>query len=335
MEIIIDQRIECLAVIQTLCGYWDDFLQKYFKKSHFQCGYIDEVKKYFEKYKDHKTIKLFNHLCKENPDISHYFQFVFILGHSELPELKSITNYYYDDYEYKLSQDNNWKEFVDSMKIFYEETNFKYFFESNKNEYKKVISDFGDINKTNSKYIFDYLDVKDNSNYKVIISPLIMGLYGIAIKINETEKVNYPIMSPNDYQNNKYIYDYGEPINHILWHEIGHTVINDLTDKYINEFDIENLNVPEEIKKIGYIGKTVINEYIIRAITYKLIELFEDDNSAVFQLELEAKFGFTEIKKIKMFIEKNCEENNKLLKDDNYKKLIDYVINILITVSYS
>jgi len=334
MEIIIDQRIECLAVIQTLCGYWDNFAQKYMKKSHFQCGYIDEIKKYFEKYKDHETLKLFNNLCKENPDISHYFQFVLILGHSKFPELKSITNYF-DDYSSKFSKENNWKTFVDSMKIFYEETNFNCFFESKKNEYEKIISDFGDINKTNSKYIFDYLDVKDNSNYKVIISPLIMGLYGIAIKINETENVNYPIMSPNDYQNNKYIYDYGEPINHILWHEIGHTVINDLTDKYINEFDIENLNVPEEIKKIGYIGKTVINEYIIRAITYKLIELFEDDNSAVFQLDLEAKFGFTEIKKIKMFIEENCEKNNKLLKDDNYKKLINYVINIFNTVSYS
>jgi len=328
MEIIIDQRIECLAVIQTLCDYWDNFLQKYFKKSHFQCRYINDVIKYFEKYKHHETLKLFNHLCKENPDLSHYFQFVFILGHSELPELNSITNYYNDDYEYKLSQENNWKTFVDSMKIFYKETNFKYFFESNKNEYEEIISDFGDINKTNSKYIFDYLGVKDNSNYKVIISPLIDGCYGMKIKINEIETVNYAIMSPNDYQNNKYIYDYGEPINHILWHEIGHTVINDLTEKYINEFDIENLNAPE--KKIGgYTGKTIINEYIIRAITYKLIELFEDNNSATFQLELEAKYGFNEIKKIKMFIEENCEENNKLLKDENYKRLINYVINIL------
>jgi hypothetical protein len=328
MEIIIDQRIECLAVIQTLCGYWDNFAQKYLKKSHFQCGYIDEVKKYFEKYKDHETLKLFNHLCKENPDISHYFQFVLILSCSELPELNSITNYY-DDYSYKFNQENNWKTFVDNIKIFYEETNFKYFFESNKNEYEKIISDFGDINETNSKYIFDYLDVKDNSNYKVIISPLIMGCYGITVKINEKENINYPILSPDDYQNNKYLYNYGEPIYHILWHEIGHTVINDLTDKYINEFDIENLNVPEKIKNIGYIGKTVINEYIIRVITYKLIELFEDDNSAVFQLELEAKFGFIEIKKIKTFIEENCEENNKLLKDERYKRLINYVINIL------
>jgi len=42
----------------------------------------------------------------------------------------------------------------------------------------------------------------------------------------------------------------------------------------------------------------------IRAITYKLIELFENDNSTVFQLDIETKFGFTEIKKLKLLLKK-------------------------------
>jgi hypothetical protein len=298
-------------------------------KSSYQCKYKNEVINYFEKYKQHKTIELYKNLLKEEPEISHYFQFVFILGCSELPELNCITNYN-NDYYYNLSQKNNWKIFVDSMKLFYKETNFKYFFESNKNEYEKVLFDFGNRDEIikNSNCIFDYLSISDNSNYKIIISPLVMGCYGINIKINELETINYPIMCPDDYINDKYIFRYGEPVMHILWHEISHTVINDLTEKYIKEFDIKNIEIPEKIKNAGYSEiKTVIDEYIIRSIVYILTELIDGESSAVLQFEQEIKFGFTEIKEIKEFIKKNCEKNNKLLTDENYKKLINYVIS--------
>jgi len=328
MEIIVDQRIELLGVIQTLCGYWDYFGQKYLGKTHYQCTYKDEVIKYFEKYKKHETLKLYNHLCKEDPDISHYFQFILILGYSELPELNCITNYD-NDYYFYLSQKSNWKAFAESMKTFYKDTNFKDFFYNNKNKYEKLLSDFGNkdelINWSN--LIFNYLSINNDNNYKIIISSLIMGCYGIKIKINEILTMNYPILSPNDYKNNKYLFDYGEPINHVLWHEISHTVINDLTGKYIDNFDVKNIEIPEKIKNIGYTNiKTVIDEYIIRTIVYLLTELSEGDKSAVLQYEYEFKLGFTEIENIKEYIKENCEENNKLLKDDNYIKLIKYVI---------
>jgi hypothetical protein len=327
VEIIIDQRIELLAVIQTISGYWDNFAKKYMKKSHFESNYKTEVIKYFEKFKEHETIRLFKQLCKKDLETSHYFQFVLILSYSELPEMNSI-NSYYDKYCLEFSQNNNWKLFVDSIKTFYKDTNFKEFFKKN-NEYERLLSDFGNKNEiiNSSKYIFDYLSIYENSNYKIIVSPLAMGCYSVNVN-NDLGKICYQIMCPTEYKNNKYLFNYGEPIIHILWHEIGHSIINDLTEKYINEFNIENIKIPEKIKDIGYSKiEIVINEYIIRAIVYMLIELNEGENNAALQYEIEENIGFTEVKKLKNYIIENCEKNNKLLKDYNYKKLIDYVIN--------
>jgi len=153
-----------------------------------------------------------------------------------------------------------------------------------------------------------------------------MGCYSISMN-NDLEKKCYQIMCPTEY-NNKYIFNYPEPIIHILWHEISHTIINDLTEKYINEFDIKNVKIPENIKNTGYsIAEVVINEYIIRAIVYMLVELNECENSAALQLEVEKNFGFTEVKNLKNYIIENCEKNNKLLLDENYRKLMKFVIN--------
>jgi hypothetical protein len=328
MEIIIDQRIELLAVIQTISGYWDNFAQKYMKKIHFESNYKNKVIKYFEKFKEHETIKLFKQLYRDNLDTSHYFQFVLILGHSELPEMNSVKCDY-DKYSLEFNKNGKWKLFLDSIKIFYKDTNFKDFFEKSNNEYEKLLSDFGNKNDiiNNTKCIFEYLSISENKNYNVIISPLVMGCYSINIK-NDIENKYYQIMCPTDYNNNKYLFNYPEPIMHILWHEIGHTIINDLTEKYINEFDIENIEIPEKIKNIGYsIIEVIINEYIIRSIVYMLTELNEGEYNATLQYEVEENIGFTEVKKLKSYIIENCEKNKKLLKDNNYKKLIDYVIN--------
>jgi len=328
MKIIVDQRIELLAVIQTISGYWDNFAQKYMKKSHFKNIYKNRVIKYFEKFKEHETIKLFEQLYKDDLDTSHYYQFVLILGYSELPELKNVKNYC-DKWSLEFSKNNNWNLFINSIKTFYKDTNFNDFFENNYKEYDKLISDFGNKEEivNSSKCIFNYLSVFDNNNYKVIVSPLVMGCYSININ-NDFEKIYYQIMCPTEYNDNRYLFCYPEPIIHILWHEIGHTIINDLTEKYIKEYNIENIVIPEKIKNTGYsIIEVVINEYIIRAIVYMLTEINEGEFNANLQYEVEEKFGFTEVKKLKNYITENCEKDKRLLKDENYKKIIDYIIN--------
>jgi hypothetical protein len=136
------------------------------------------------------------------------------------------------------------------------------------------------------------------------------------------------VLSPYGYKDNEYIFGSKEYIIELLWHEISHLTINDLTKKYISQFNINEKTVPENFVKILYTSiEAIVNEYIIRAITIRLIEIYHGKNIAENHMQNHIEKGFTEIEPIKNYIAKNCEENNKLLKDNKYKELMNYVIN--------
>ena len=308
MEIIIDQRIELITIIQTLCNYWDNLAKRFFNKELFQCKYKDNINNYFEEYKQNETIDLYNKICNEEMEISAFLTLV--LNYSDPPKLSKIANFNENKYEY----------FMDSIRKFYKETEFDCFFESNKSEYKKIINDFGNkedtLNELNS--IYEYLDI-NKKNFEIIISPLVFGNFGISIYSK-----NYIIISPLDYKDNKYIFGSEESIRNIIWHEIGHTVINDLTKKYFDQNNYKNIEIPVKFVNMFYTNlETIINEYIIRSITC-LLE--KDSNCAKTLLDYEIKKGFNEIENIKNYILENCSENNKLNKSIKYEKLINYVI---------
>jgi hypothetical protein len=91
MEIIIDQRIELLTIIQTLCGYWDNLAQKYYQKTLFQCKYKDNIKEYFRKYEQHETLVLYKNICNDEQNISAFLQLV--LSYSEFPAFNKTADY--------------------------------------------------------------------------------------------------------------------------------------------------------------------------------------------------------------------------------------------------
>jgi hypothetical protein len=312
MEIYIDQRIELITIIQTLCSYWDNLSQKYFNKTLFQCKYKENIFQYFEKYQQNEILSLCNNLCNNEQDISAFL--TLILNYSQPPELNKIFN----------NNENKYEHFIENVRNFYTEANIKYFFENNKNEYEKILNDFGnkEIILKDIGSIFNYFDIH-NKNYKIIISPLILGNFGISIGMD-----NYILISPLEYNENKYIFGSNESIRNIIWHEISHTVINNLTKKYFNYSKYESMEKSNILVNNIYNNmETIINEYIIRSITY-LLE--KDNNCSKALLDYEIKSGFNKIEEIKEYIIKNCTENNKFVKDKKYKGLIDYVINNII-----
>jgi hypothetical protein len=308
MEIYIDQRIELITIIQTLCKYWDNLAQNFYNKKLFQCKYKENITQYFEKYQQNKILSLYNNLCNDEQDISAFL--TLILNYSQPPELNKVFNHNENKYEY----------FIENVKKFYAEANINYFFENNKNEYEKILNDFG--NKENILKdigsIFNYFDI-DKKIYKIIISPLIIGNFGISIGTD-----NYILISPLEYKENKYIFGSNESIRNIIWHEISHTVINNLTKKYFNHSKYENVEKSNiKVSNLYNNMETIINEYITRSITYFLEK---DKNCAKALLDYEIKSGFNKIEEIKEYIIKNCTKNNKFIKDKKYIGLIDYVI---------
>ena len=322
MDIIIDKRIELLAIVQTLDIYWDNFAIKYDSKKLFQCKYKENIWDYFGKYKNHDTVRLYNKLCNNVQQIGAFIELV--LCYSYPPNMDNITNLqnnvgdiFESEFPFEI--------FINGLKQFYHETNFELFFENNQKEYKKLLSDYG--------YKEEYISIVDNylgtetKNYTVIISALLLGNFGIKIQTNENITLNYSVLSPYEYKDNKYIFGSKKYILELLWHEISHLTINDLTKKYIGQFNTNEKIIPEGFVKIFYTSiEAIINEYIIRAITIRLFEIYYDENTAEQFTQHHIQKGFTEIETIKNYIVKNCEKNNKLIKDNKYKDLIEYVI---------
>jgi len=326
MEILTDKRIELLAVIQTLTQYWDNLALKYFNKKLFKCKYKENIDKYFNKYKNHETVKLYGELCNNVQDFSAFINLV--LCYSDPPNFDNIASIE-SNINCLIKQNIPYDKFISAIKRFYEDTNFEYFFENSKNEYEKLINDY--MNKNDLK---EYINIINNylgcntKNYTIAISALLMGSFGIKILTNENITYNYSVISPFDYKENRYIFGSKFSILELLWHEISHLTINALTKNYIDQFDISCKIISDDFTKHFYTDiETIVNEYIIRAITIRLLEINYGEETVENLIKDNIQKGFTEIESIKNFISKNCEKDKKFTREGGYKDLIGYVIN--------
>jgi hypothetical protein len=324
MKIITDKRIELITIIQTLCNYWDNLVRHFSDNPLYQCKYKENVKEYFEIYREHKVLKLYDSLCNDIKDISTFLNLA--LCYSSPPEFECIANY-----ENNFGKINDstfpYEEFINGLKQFYIDTDFERFYKNSQNEYIQMLNDFGNKSELSVNIVLGYL--KSNiDNYNIIISPLVMGSFGIKVKTNKNEILNYSVISPNDYKENKYVFGSIDFKKSYLWHEICHLTINDLTRKYINQFNTEKKQISEIFTNNFYTNtETIINEYIIRAITIRLFEIIGEKNFIRYLIEDNIQKGFNDIEVLKNYIKENCEENNKLIKGDNYKNLMEYVIS--------
>ena len=328
MEIVIDERIELITVVQTLCNYWENLQIRFYDKPLYQSKYRENVKVYFEKYKEHKIVKLHNTLCDDIGDISAFLYLA--LCYSNPPDMNVIA-----DYENNWRQWNSslfpYKEFIDELRQFYIDTDFNCFYGNNQDEYKNMMNNYGNKAELSVNTAFDYYDIKTD-NYKIILSSLVLdgGGFGIKVKTNENEIINYSIISPFDYKDNNYLFGSLNNKKSFLWHEIGHLIINDLTGNFINQFDLDKKQISEIYVKNLYSSiETIINEYIIRAITIRFFEMSGENEMAELLIKNDIKSGFEDVKLLKDHIKQNFEHNQSFVKDDRYKDLMEYVINLI------
>jgi hypothetical protein len=220
-----------------------------------------------------------------------------------------------------------YEEFMNGLKQFYIDTDFEQFHKNNQNEYIQMLNDYGNKSELSVNIVSDYLG-SNIDNYNIIISPLVMGCFGIKVKTNKNEILNFSVISPYDYKDNKYIFGSINFKKSYLWHEICHLTINDLTRKYFNQFNVKEKQISKIFSKNIYTNvETIINEYIIRAITVRLFEIIGETNFVKYLIEDDIQKGFNYIELLKNYIMENCEENNKLVKDNEYIKLMEYIIN--------
>jgi hypothetical protein len=323
MEIIIDKRIELMTIVQTLCNYWEDMSVNFGNGSLYQCKYKDNIKSYFGRYEEHEIIKLYNIMSKD-VQLSAFIDLA--LCYSDPPELNKIADYWCNSEKISYSA-FPFEEYIGKLRKFYTETDFEKFYESNKDEYARIIDDYGDKSELSVDTAFEYLGSKAE-NYNVIISPLVMGCFGIKIKTDKNEILNYSVICPWGYKEGKYFYGSANSNKGYLWHEIGHLTINDLTENYLNEFNVEEKHIPEVFVNNFYGSvEAITNEYIIRAITIRLFEMNGENEHAELLAKRDIEKGFKNILSVKEHIKKNYEENSKFVKDNRYRNLMEYVIS--------
>ena len=302
MEILIDKRIELITIVQTLCDYWADLSMKFIDNPIYQCRYKENITEYFEKHKTHETVNLYKLLCSDVMDISAFITMV--LCYTNPPELSNIANH-----EKNFGKINDltfpYEEFIDGLKKFYLDTDFEQFYNDNQNEYANIISKYGNKTDLSENTILNYLESKIE-NYNIIISPLVLGCFGIKVNTNMNETLQYSVISPYDY---KYIFGTINFKRDYIWHEISHLTINDLTKNHINQFNVDENKVSEIFAKNFYTNaETIINEYIIRAITIRLFEMDGEKGFVEYLIGTNIQKGFKEIELVKEYIKENCEE---------------------------
>lgn len=323
MEITIDKRIELLTVVQTLCNYWDKLLINSYGEPLFQCKYKEDIKEYFEKYMNHEIVEWYNTFSNGITDISAPIKMT--LSHSDPPELNNITN---NEDNFRTTDNSIFphKQFIAKLRKFYTDTNFEQFYIKSQNEYTKMLTDFGSKTELSVNTAFDYYGCSAE-NYNIIISPLAMGGFGIKVNTANNTALYYSVLSPYDYRENKYDFGSLQSKKEILWHEIGHLVINDLTRNYIDQFNINEKEIPEIFVNNFYPGiESITSEYIVRAITIRLVEMSGEIEIMDFSIESHVAQGFKNVVSVKEYIKENCEENGKFIKDNKYKDLVEYVI---------
>jgi len=328
MEILIDKRIELITIVQNLCNYWEDFQIKHLTGPLCRSKYRENVHNYFGKFKDHKIIELYNSVIHDIWDISAFINMA--LCFSNPPEMDIIA-----DYENNFGKINTttfpYEEFINELRQFYIDSDFNQFYENNQTEYQKMLNNYGSKTELSANTVFDYLDIKNN-NYKIIISSLTLDGcgFGIRVKTNNNVINEYSVISPYSYNENNYLFG---PINNrksYVWHEICHLIINDLTKCYINQFDIDINQVPEiYLKNLINNKETIINEYIIRAITIRLFEKNGENEFAELLIQNDIKKGFKDVELLKDHIKQNFENDHVFMKDDRYKELMGYVIKLI------
>jgi len=328
MEIVIDERIELITVVQTICNYWENLQMKYYNEPLCPNKYRENVQEYFGKYKEHKIVTLYNALCGDIEDITAFLNMA--LCCSNPPEMDVIA-----DYEKNWGKINNtvfpYEEFIDGLRQFYIDTDFKSFYNDNQNEYQNMLNNYGSKTELSVNTAFDYYGYNAD-NYTVILSSLPDdgSGFGVKLKTNKNEIKNYSIITPYGYKDNNYLFGPIQSKKDLLWHEIGHLTINDLTDDFMKQFDLSEKQVPEiYVKNLYNSIELIINEYIIRAITIRLWEINNERELEEEFFECDIQAGFKHIKLLKDHIKNNYEAERKFVKDNSYKKLMEYVINLI------
>ncbi len=290
LNVTIDPRIELLMVVQYLSGY----------KGHpelltsLNFPYKQSVKKTFSGYKEHPAVKMFARMSSRG--FSYDTPPKVMLHLSDPPGLEVVFPLPEHAIK-KAGGKNRLEKFIALLRDFSRHSDFMSFYDSQKQTYA-AIRETVEKNFSDTDFIGeleDYFGIEQRS-YNIILVPLSNGNYGPRLKHEDETFDAYNIISPRDFKDGILQFGAREYFRHLALHEFGHSFVNPLTEKHMDELKkYASLYKPiqKEMKARAYGDwESAINEHIIRAVTTRLQYLHRGKENGDQALQQEINWGF-------------------------------------------
>ena len=231
-EIKIDPKIELVTTLLNY-SYWD--LYEKFKTKEFK--YYNNLKKHFDKYKDHTTIKWFDKASRNwNLGDPVYA----VLWYDKIPLKQKVP--------FPLiatSQINTTmvKVFIEKLNQFAKDTAFNKFWKENKVIYNNMINKIIDALPYRN-YIKKFEDFygEKKDKYTFILAPLFNGL-SLGPLVKNKEFITAYFISGFDSMKNGTPYFKIDYLKMLIFHEFGHSFVNPVCEEYrIELYKYENMS---------------------------------------------------------------------------------------------
>lgn len=303
LNIMVDPRIELLSAVQLNSGYH--------RLTKLDFKYKDNMKNYFNNYKNHEAVKKFETMSNgiftyDAPPAA----MLYLSNPLNLEKQVPFTSYL----KGRAGGGESLNSFVSKLQSFAVDSNFKEFYTNNKEFYKNLTKSVEEIlsDYDLAKDLNDYYGMKKNS-YNLILAPLFHpGGYGPQVKRVDGTYDVYGILGPQEIKNNVPVFS-EETIRYLAWHEFSHSFVNPTTEKFKNEIDkYSSLYTPISniMSKQAYGNwESCVDEHIVRAVTTRLSYIHLGTEEGEKALKYEKSCGF-------YYIEPLCEklqyyENNR------------------------
>ncbi len=312
---IVDPRVELMSIIQ--------YLAEDKNINNTDSVYKQKADEHFKAYKNHEVITFYKVLNEKGFSYDAPPTFMLYLTQKLDKDNGKIDESYKTQILTRIGGIENEEKFIKLLKDFSEKSKFSKFYAENSDFYKKIIEEYSRQNGVDYiKFVEDFYGKEQNS-YNSLLVTLYKGNYGPRIKEKNSSYDIYNIMAPRGSKENIPMFR-----NDILFHELSHSYINPLTDKYYDKVwlyeDLFN-PVSSRMNKMAYgTWETTVNEHLVRAADIIMSEKAFGKMSTFSRIQEEIANGFIYIEPIIKSL-REYESNREKYKtlEEFYPELID------------
>jgi hypothetical protein len=282
-------QVELISIVQTISPYAKSFS---FLMTKDSSSYKTDVINYFESYKMHPAILMFNRLSMQPR----------MLNFSAPSNIMLYINKYFD-----LRKDIKLDDFVinraggiDSLRLFLNllkdfviQSSFNAFFKEHRNFYSNLVENtIKNIGSTNYIAELENFYGKRQKSYNIILASLYNFVgYGNSLLCFDDQREIYNTMGPKMLLNKVPFFGDESYLKYMIRHEFSHPFINPLTEKYwdyVKDFSQKYKLIPEAARKnVCGDWHECIDEFTIRAITTQIG--YNESNELGSQLNIKEK----------------------------------------------